>query len=367
MTTRALCWSIVRTDGVILRGTTLDRDLVVTASGVAGTYSAKCGADAAALKSAADLSVNNTEIQGALFELGVSAVDIEAGLFDEAAVTLFLIDWTNPSTVLKRWRGTLGQWTRDSQGRYKTEFRGLTQLLQNPVIDTTSKSCLAELGSGSEAPAWKRCGVDLSVYQIVAAVTSVTQADRSFVASSLDQQADWFTNGKLTWTSGANTGFTRTVHTHAAGGAIDLAERLPFDIEVGDSFTITPGCNKLWTDSPVQYATLSGGTVQVADGVVTVGNISGSTATSGSVSVSGTTATFSGNGTLTMTNAAGDSTVVLSGSTVTATDSNGTVQTIDVSATAAVTGDCKSKFNNTINFRGMPRLQGDDLLLRSQA
>lgn len=49
--------------------------------------------------------------------------------------------------------------------------------------------------------------------------------------------------GTITFTSGANTGLTRTIKS-TSGDTIFLAQNFPYTINVGDTFTAYPGCTK---------------------------------------------------------------------------------------------------------------------------
>ena len=245
--TKALCWSVVRTDGVSIKGTSLDRDLVVTASGYAGTYPAMLGVIGSNVKSSADLSIDNLEVQSALFTTGVEASDIEAGLYDGAAVVVFETDFTNPASVTILRTGTIGQITRTAEGGYTAEIRGLAQQLAQVITDVYQLSCRAEFGSGDETRVIRRCGVDRAAYTFSDVVTAITTPDRKFTSSSLGAAHPvngYFQYGEIIFTSGSNDGYTRRVKTYSSTGLTDLTEPLPYDIEVGDTFSIVAGCDK---------------------------------------------------------------------------------------------------------------------------
>ena len=58
-----------------------------------------------------------------------------------------------------------------------------------------------------------------------------------------------FTHGKVTWTSGDNSGTTGWVRQWNTGsGLVDMVIDFPFDIEVGNGFNILAGCKKNRTD-----------------------------------------------------------------------------------------------------------------------
>jgi uncharacterized phage protein (TIGR02218 family) len=69
-----------------------------------------------------------------------------------------------------------------------------------------------------------------------------------FTATDLDSFATGiFSRGKLTWTSGANAGLAVEVKANSAAGSvarISLFLPAPEPIEVGDTFSITAGCDK---------------------------------------------------------------------------------------------------------------------------
>lgn len=56
----------------------------------------------------------------------------------------------------------------------------------------------------------------------------------------------YFQYGVVTWTSGLNEGFRMEVRQHrkGTGANFDLLEAMPFAIEPGDTFTVSPGCAK---------------------------------------------------------------------------------------------------------------------------
>jgi uncharacterized phage protein (TIGR02218 family) len=144
VTTLAVCWRVERSDGVLILGTEHDADITIAegdspgdspGNPYAGTYYARAGITGSNVRSTSDMSVDNMEVQGAINNgdlaiVDLSAADIEAGLFDDAAVTLFLVNWEAPDDgqiVLRT--GNIGEISRTAEGNYKTELRGLAQRL----------------------------------------------------------------------------------------------------------------------------------------------------------------------------------------------------------------------------------------------
>lgn len=252
VTTLAVCWRITRTDGVLILGTEHDRDIEISEGGsptnpYAGVYIARAGITGSDVRSTSDMSVDNMEVTGALDTdlqiIDLRAADIEAGLFDDASVVTFLVNWQAPDdgqAVLRT--GNIGEIRRTAEGQYRTELRGLAQKLTQNIVRTYGSSCDAELGDS-------RCGIDIDALTITGTVTSVTSS-RQFAAAinygSPAPDVAYFNGGLVRWSSGENATFSMEVKqdTFGSPGEILLYLPMPYDIEVGDTFTIRPGCDK---------------------------------------------------------------------------------------------------------------------------
>jgi uncharacterized phage protein (TIGR02218 family) len=249
VTTLAVCWKVTRTDGVVIRGTEHDTDIVLSADSPAvwgGTYQAKAAITGSSVRSTADLSVDNMEVEGAENDLAVpdlTAADIEAGLFDDAEVVVFLVNWASPNDgrIILR-TGNLGVITRTAEGQYRAELRGLAQRLMQRTVRTYGVSCDAELGDA-------RCGVDVDALAITGTVTAVT-SNRVFTATlvlnSPQEAAGYFSGGLLTWSTGDNAGFSMELKADRSGSpeVMELFLPMPYDIAAGDTFALKPGCDK---------------------------------------------------------------------------------------------------------------------------
>jgi uncharacterized phage protein (TIGR02218 family) len=236
-TTLATCWKIARKDGVRLGFTDHDRALVF--DGV--SYEPDAGADGAAIESAADLSVDNTEIEGALASDALSAEDLAAGRYDDAAVEIWRVNWADVSQRILLKRGVIGEVAREG-ARFRAEIRGASHALDRTTGRIYQRYCDAVVGDA-------RCGVDLETPAmkgegLVAGVLD----DQRFLAGGLSAfAAGWFAHGALTWTSGGNAGTKGAVKGHDKAPAGDaLALWLPpgSPIALGDAFEIRAGCDK---------------------------------------------------------------------------------------------------------------------------
>lgn len=252
--TVTVCWRIERRDGGLVLGTEHDRDITIEqdspSGALQGVYQAQAGFSGSDIKSGSDLDVDNLEAEGPLIEQedtstnvpGLSVLDIESGKFDGATVTIFAVDWQTPDdgqVVLRH--GVLGEIRHTTDNRYFAELRGLTQKLQQQIIETYSQTCLARLGDD-------RCGFNLAPDTLTGTVTAVTSRLRfdSGIDTPSNEDA-MYTYGKVRFTSGANLDIEREVRNAAVGdvfGNLQVFEPFPLDIEVGDTFDLVPGCDK---------------------------------------------------------------------------------------------------------------------------
>ena len=241
VTSIALCWRLDRRDGVALGFTTHDRELVI--GGL--PYRAAPGMLPSAISLSDGFDVDTLDISGALTDAAISADDLAAGRWDGARVKLFAVDWSDPvAGTLALARGELGDVSvRD--GGFSAELRGLTALLERPVVEQTSPECRAELGD-------RRCRVDMAGRRIVTRVTTVTDAT-TIVLAAAEGAAGVYGYGRLRWIDGANAGLAGAILA-SDGSTIRLREPPPFVVSVGDFVELLQGCDKTFETCRDRFA-----------------------------------------------------------------------------------------------------------------
>ena len=235
-TTLCRCWIVTRRDGIKQGFTDHDDDVVLDAV----TCRADTGVTGSEATARHGMAVDASEISGALSDETLNEDDLATGLYDSAAVELWLIDWSEPALRVLLARGSLGEVRRDGAA-FVAELRGLSQALSQDSGRLYTTNCGADLGDG-------KCRVNLSspAYRGSGSVVAVTGTS-GFTASGLAAYVDgWFTAGKLTFTGGANAGLAMEVKTHRRGAivSIDLWQVMAQPIAAGDTFTVTAGCDK---------------------------------------------------------------------------------------------------------------------------
>lgn len=246
-TTLCWCWQLARVDGVVQGFTDHDADVVF--GGV--TYAAASGFTASEVQSSLGLAVDNLTVTGALSSSDLNEDDLAAGLYDDAAIAIYRVNWADTSQRALMRKGTLGEVQRGKKA-FQAELRGLAQSLNVPVGRAYNYACDADLGDG-------RCGVDLtnSAYHGSGTVSAATDG-RRFTASGIGGFASgWFSGGKITWMSGANSGRSMEVKRHGLVGStasLELWQAMSEDVAGGDTFTITAGCDKQFTTCKTKFS-----------------------------------------------------------------------------------------------------------------
>jgi uncharacterized phage protein (TIGR02218 family) len=236
-TTHARCWRVQRTDGVVLGFT--DHDQHLSFDGV--DYAPETGFAPSAIEAGTGLAADTHEVAGALSSDQITAEDISRGVYTGAEVMLFLVDWQNTQNRVLISRGQIGE-IRLGDIAFEAEITGMADRLNQPVGKAFLHTCECRLGDA-------KCGVDLTIPRNRGTGTAIASADPQQIgATGLSvYPPGWFTNGRLTWTSGANTGLEGHVKAHLPLGdeaLIELWLAPPLPVSAGDTFEITAGCDK---------------------------------------------------------------------------------------------------------------------------
>lgn len=246
-TTLAWAWRITRTDGAIYGFTDHDADLIFDGT----TFESETGLIASEIRQSADLAVDAQDAEGILTSDRINETDISDGLWDNADVEVWRVNWSNPAERALRRRGSIGQ-IRRGRVSFVAEVRSLTHILGQTVGRNFQGTCDAELGDA-------RCGIDLelSIYKGTGEVATIRD-DRTFTATGLGSYSTgWFSSGFVEWTSGANAG-RRTevaVHTNDVGGVAVVLLDLPVrPVAIGDDFLIRAGCDKQIATCAAKFA-----------------------------------------------------------------------------------------------------------------
>lgn len=237
VTTLCWCWRLTRRDGLLIGFTDHDRDLSFDGT----TFEAAAGFTATEMKHGVGLGVDNLEVESAITSDRLNEDDLAAGLYDDARVEIFRVNWSDPEQRVLMRAGSLGEVSR-SGSLFRAEVRGLAHYLQQPNGRLFQFTCDADLGD-------RRCGIDLAMggFRGGGIISSIISA-RAFEVTGIGEFADrWFSRGLLKFTSGANKGRSIEVRMHRQldGAAfIELWHEPSQAVVIGDAVEVTAGCDK---------------------------------------------------------------------------------------------------------------------------
>ncbi len=237
VTSLARGWRLVRRDGVVVAATEHDRDLQV-----GGTlFKAAISVIESPVETELSLSPGHAALSGALSLAGVDADDIKLGLWEQARVEAYLIDWQEPNLSVPLWSGFV-QTIVCHGSRFELNIQTLEPAMSQMVGRLYARTCDASLGDS-------RCGVDLTAPAHSASATILTiESDRALiltVGQTLDLTA--LRAGMLRVISGRAAGLVRPIlqaEQNGAHAAIRLAQPMPLLPDPGDQVTLSFGCDR---------------------------------------------------------------------------------------------------------------------------
>ncbi len=179
-TTLCRCYILTRRDGVIQGFTDHDRDVLLN-DVVCRADTGFSGSEAVARLG---LSVDGSEVSGALSDDSLNEDALAAGRYDAAEVDMYIVDWSDPSLYVLLSRGHIGEVRREGIA-FAAELRGLADALNAETGRLYTATCAADLGDA-------RCGVDLDdpLYRGEGAVTAINGVS-AFAASGLSGICRW--------------------------------------------------------------------------------------------------------------------------------------------------------------------------------
>lgn len=245
-TTLAWCWRILRTDGSVFGFTDHDRDIAFDGT----PFEAASGFTGTEIQQSIGLSVDNLDATGALQSDMLNEADLAGGLFDDARIEIWRVNWAQTDQRILMMSGSIGEVKR-SETAFTAELRSLAHYLAQEQGRIYQYACDADLGNA-------QCGLNLDApeYKAGGAVVSAS-SDYHFTASGLGHFADsWCSGGLLSWTSGENAGRQMEVKRFINSGEaveIELWRSMASPIAPGDGFDITVGCDKTFPTCKAKF------------------------------------------------------------------------------------------------------------------
>jgi uncharacterized phage protein (TIGR02218 family) len=164
------------------------------------------------------------------------ADDIKRGAWRGASITCWVARSADPADREIIVDGFIGQTQFTDRITGSIEITTKADAMADIFLFTIQPMCSFKFG-GPE------CGVDLTPLTLTATVATVTDTGKFTITVTNPSNFD-FTHGKVAFTSGANDGYEDWARNWTAGTSlVELVNGTPFDIEVGDTLTISAGCD----------------------------------------------------------------------------------------------------------------------------
>lgn len=236
-TTLCWCWRMTRRDGAVLGFTDHDRTLTFDST----DFEAEAGFEAGEITESNGLSVDNLEVGGGITSARLSEADLADGLYDDAKVEIFRVNWRQPEERVLMRAGSLGEVKRAGKA-FSAEIRGISHYLQQPKGRLFQYACDTDLGS-------TKCGIDLTLptYRTTATVTARGGDDTFAMMLAGSYLAGWYARGLARITSGQAEGFETEIRAHDVIGDetwLTLWAAPVAAIDIGDELILTAGCDK---------------------------------------------------------------------------------------------------------------------------
>lgn len=242
VTTICHCWRVLRRDGLVLGFTDHDGDLRVDGT----RFLASSGFLASEEESGNGLSASAGTVAGGFSSDVIAQDDLAAGLYDGARVELLVVNWRAPDQFMRLNVREIGEVSR-AGGQFSAELRSLAHRLDQPQGRVYGRRCDASLGD-------IRCRVDLAAYRGQGTVVLARDRSRLQVAGLQIFASGFFGQGVLRLAAGGELEID--AHVRNADGTAELVLWLPSerDIAVGETFSVTAGCDKAFATCRRKFA-----------------------------------------------------------------------------------------------------------------
>lgn len=237
VTTLARGWRLTRQDGFVVAATEHDRDLY--AAGI--LFKASLSLSESPAEAELALNPGHAALSGALSVEGIEADAISLGLWDQARVEAYLIDWQDPELYVPFWSGFVHTIVHHGSG-FELNIQTLEPAMNQTIGRVYARTCDARLGD-------VRCGVDLSVpaYQTLTSINAIENDRRLLLAETQSLDLEAMRGGTMRFISGKVAGLSRAIQgIELVDGewVALLAQPLPVLPAMGDEVSLSPGCDK---------------------------------------------------------------------------------------------------------------------------
>lgn len=245
-------YTITTTAGQVLRYTSRDVDITVGAYTYTSFRIKRGGIRVVAGLEVDELNVtfypDGTDLVGSVPFIHAA----RRGMLDNAAFVLsrafYSPDWSTYVGSVIRFSGRIADIDEFSRSEVPAVVRSSLELLNTKMPrNIYQPGCRRTLYDSG-------CGVNKASFAAAGTVASGSTATQ--INCALAQASGWFDLGTVTFTSGQNSGVTRTVTSYTPG-VLRFSLPLPYPPTAGDTFTAYAGCDKQQATCTTKFSNLA--------------------------------------------------------------------------------------------------------------
>lgn len=234
---KVFCARVEPVSGAHVQLTAYPRDLTMSNAEV---YLAGSGFEFTGFSTSSDFSPSAIDLEGIAGVAGIDRDLVAAGYFDNARLKIFATEWNNPVEDQEEIALFILGKTHLLDERYKIESMSLIDALNQSTGKTYTPGCTKTFG-GQE---FAGCKVALGPITVTGTLTHMT-SQTVFRDSSRAEAADYFGYGQISFTTGDNAGMpAKDIKRYEADGTIEVFEAFHYPVQVGDQYSMIPGCRK---------------------------------------------------------------------------------------------------------------------------
>ena len=199
-------------------------------------YLSSNGIDIKSVYNNINMEINGTEISGFIDNEIINEKDVIAGKFDNAQIEIFLLD-LNSQEKISIFYGFITSISYENN-IFIAKIESKTILLEKTFCEIYSPLCRCSFCDS-------RCGLDNKNYTITGTISRVINQLEFYTSTPeiINKNQDYFSNGTIKILNGENKDSITEVKK-SSNNQLLLKFKFPFEINVGDKFELTAGCDK---------------------------------------------------------------------------------------------------------------------------
>lgn len=242
--TTTLCACFIATselDGTVVAMTSYSSDLIGVPGYVGVTFKRNTGVSSSQLQSESGNAFSQMEASLFLLAAGITEADVNSGKWAHASAVLFITNYEalNMGQLVMQ-SGYLAEFVQKSP-IVTAEIKGLNNCLTAQIGTVTRPECSHDFCDSG-------CGLNAADYTVAITLTSVT-SQTQFAASALTLPNEYFSNGKVVFSTGPNSNYLLRVDRYdSATKTFYLRTPAPYLPSIGETANALKGCQKRLTD-----------------------------------------------------------------------------------------------------------------------